>query len=184
MKYFPKIIGERLYLSPINPENLECYVKWLNDPDVAKNLGLYSQMLSLTNEKKTLEKMSDEGHNYAIILKENDELLGNISLMEIDGVHRHATLGLFIGEAERRGKGYGTEAIRLILGYGFDTLNLHNIMLNVNSSNAQGIACYKKVGFKEIGRRREARFVDGRFFDNVFMDILATEFRADLPEKN
>ncbi|MCL2557645.1 MAG: GNAT family N-acetyltransferase [Treponema sp.] len=178
MKYFPKMIGERLYLSPINGEDLERYAKWVNDPDVAKNVGLYSKMLSLTNEKKTLEKMSDEGHNYAMVLKEGDELLGNISLMEIDGVHRSATLGLFIGEAARRGKGYGAEAIRLILGYGFDTLNLHNIMLNVNSGNAQGIACYKKVGFKEIGRRREARFIDGRFFDDLSMDILATEFRA------
>ena len=176
MRYFPKITGERLYLSPMNPDDAEQYTQWLNDPDVADHLGQYRQMISLGNEKKAMEQLSGEGHNYAIVLKDNDMLIGNISLMDIEHIHRRAALGLFIGDAEQRGKGYGTEAIRLILGYGFNILNLHNIMLLVHADNPQGLACYKKVGFREVGRRREARIKGGCFIDLVYMDILASEF--------
>ena len=176
MRYFPKIIGERLYLSPMNPDDAEQYTKWLNDPDVADHLGQYRQMISLGNEKKAMEQLSSEGHNYAIILKDNDTLIGNISLMDVEHIHRRATLGLFIGDAEQRGKRYGAEAIRLILSYGFNILNLHNVMLLVHADNPQGLACYEKVGFREVGRRREARIKDGHFIDLVYMDILASEF--------
>jgi RimJ/RimL family protein N-acetyltransferase len=176
MKYFPKITGERIYLSPMSLDDAEPYVKWLNDPEVAEHLGQYRKLISLPNEKKALEQMTNDGHNYAIVLKDGDELLGNISLFEFEPIHRRATLGIFIGEAERRGKGYGAEAIRLILGYGFNILNLHSVMLTVHSDNSQGVACYKKVGFTECGRRRESRIKDGQFFDLIYMDILDREF--------
>ena len=168
-------MGERLYLSPVNPDDVEQYTKWLNDHDVADHLGQYRQMISLDNERKALERLSSEGHNYAIILKDTDTLIGNISLMDIEHIHRRATLGLFIGDAEQRGKGYGTEAIRMILQYGFDILNLHNIMLLVHADNPSGLACYKKVGFTEVGRRREARIKNGRHIDLIYMDILSTD---------
>jgi len=176
MRYFPKIVGERLYLSPINPDDLEQYTKWLNDPNVAEHLGVYRQMISLTTEKKALEQLS-EGQNYAIVLKDGDVLIGNIGLTDIEHIHRRATVGLFIGESENRGKGYGGEAIRLMLGFCFGTLNLHNVMLLVHADNPQGLACYNKLGFREIGRRRESRIKDGHFFDLVYMDILSSEYR-------
>ncbi|MCL2031505.1 MAG: GNAT family N-acetyltransferase [Oscillospiraceae bacterium] len=176
MRYFRKMEGERVYLSPIHTDDAEIYTRWLNDPAVADHLGLYRQLISLGNEKKILETLSNEGHHYAIILKENDELLGNISLMDIEHIYRRAAMGLFIGEAGRRGRGYGAEAIRLILDYGFHTLNLHNIMLTVHADNPRALACYQKIGFREIGRRREARIKDGQYIDLIFMDILPGEF--------
>ena len=176
MKYFSKITGERLYLSPINVEDAELYTKWLNDPAVAVPLGQYWKLISLANEKKALEELTSEGHNYAIILKDGDQLIGNMGLFDIDHLSRSATLGLFIGDEENRGKGYGTEAIRLLLGFGFNTLNLHNVMLHCDSDNLQGIACYNKVGFREFGRRRSCTFKNGRYIDKVHMDILSTEF--------
>lgn len=178
MRYFKKIVGERLYLSPMNPEDAQPYTQWLNDVSVSDNLGAYAKMISLASEEKALERMACEGQNYAMVLLSGDRLIGNISLMEIDNISRRATVGLFIGDAENRGKGYGAEALRLLLGYGFQTLNLHNIMLHVHADNAQAIACYKKVGFREFGRRREALFKKGAYIDVVHMDILATEFRA------
>jgi len=78
---------------------------------------------------------------------------------------------IILAEADR------TEAVRLILGYGFRTLNLHNIMLKVHSDNAQAVACYKKAGFTEFGRRRESKFKDGHYTEpHPHMDILDTEF--------
>ena len=176
MRYFKKIKGDRIYLSPMNKEDVEIYTKWLNDYDVSGNLGQYKRLISLNNEEKFLDSLTTDGHNYAMVLNDNDTLIGNISLFDIDNVSRKATLGIFIGEKEHRGKGYGSEAIRLILDYGFKILNLHNIMLQVNSNNAQGIACYKKAGFREFGRRRESCYLNGQYLDDVHMEILSSEF--------
>lgn len=176
MRYFKKIVGERIYLSPINVDDVEAYTKWLNDFTVSGNLSNFSQMISLDTEKKTLERLVSEGQNYAMVLVEGDILLGNIGFADIDHISRKAEVGLFIGEAEYRGKGYGTEALRLMLDYGFKTLNLHNIMLRVHSDNEEGLACYKKVGFHEFGRRREAKFKNGHYLDVVYMEILDTDF--------
>ena len=176
MKYFKKIIGERIYLSPINIEDYEIYTKWLNDIEVCESLGSYAMQLTLDAEKKWLEEFSSKNHNYAMVLHEDDKMIGNIGFADIDNINRTGIVGLFIGEKDYHNHGYGTEALKLILDYAFKTLNLHNVMLFVHSNNQRGIACYKKVGFKEIGRRREAKFINGGYVDVVYMDILASEF--------
>ena len=179
MKYFKKITGDSIYLSPINVDDLEMYTKWMNDVEVVSNLGTYHRMFSLSNEKSALESLTKDGQNYAIILDDGDLLIGGISLNEVNHIYRTATAGIFIGEAEHRGRGFGTEAMRLMIDYGFKTLNLHNIMLTVNSENMRAIACYKKVGFTEFGRRRESRYVDGRYLDSVYMELLDSDYFAN-----
>ncbi|MDR1927436.1 MAG: GNAT family N-acetyltransferase [Oscillospiraceae bacterium] len=178
MRYFPKLVGEDVYLSPLNPEDEALYTKWLNDPAVAVNLGQFGSTISLTCERKLLADLVENGHNYAIVLREGDRLLGNASLMAVDHVNARAELGIFLGDEDCRGKGYGAQAIRLLLGYGFGTLNLHSVMLNVHADNPRAIACYKKCGFRECGRRREAKFLNGRYIDVFSMDILADEYFA------
>lgn len=86
------------------------------------------------------------------------------------------TVGLFIGDEENRNNGYGQDTLNLLLDYGFNYLNLKNIMLKVFSFNERAINCYKKVGFKEIGRRRQSYYLKGKFYDDVYMDILREEF--------
>jgi RimJ/RimL family protein N-acetyltransferase len=81
-------------------------------------------------------------------------------------------LGIFIGQKEYWGKGYGEEACRLICRYGFDHLNLENIILRVYAYNEKAIACYKKVGFREIGKRRSAKKILRKRHDVLFMDLL------------
>ena len=92
-------------------------------------------------------------------------------------ISRTATLGIFIGEKEERSKGYGTEAIKLLLDFGFNYLNLHEIKLDVYEFNKRAIKCYEKIGFKEYGRRRKCKFINGKYYDSIEMDILAEEFR-------
>ena len=107
-------------------------------------------MVSSKSEMKWLFDPGSGVHRYAMVLLNGDVLIGSISLHDIDQINRHAFIGIFIGEEEHRSKGYGAESIRLILGYGFKTLNLHNIMLSVHADNDAGIACYKKVGGREV----------------------------------
>lgn len=179
MKYFKKMIGNRLYLTPINIEDAEKYIKWMNDDAVASNYSQYSLIVTSKSDMKWLFEPGNGVHRYAIVLLDGDELIGSISLHDINHVNRTAFIGIFIGEEEHRGKGYGAEAIRLILEYGFKTMNLNNIMLSVHEDNFAGITCYKKVGFREAGRRREWVFKDGKYMDVIYMDILAREFRGN-----
>jgi RimJ/RimL family protein N-acetyltransferase len=180
MRYFKKLTGERIYLSPMNKDDAEIYTKWLNDAAVSGYLGNFSSMVSLDSEQRALERMTSEGCNFAIVRLSDDTLIGNISLNAIHQIDRNATVGVFIGEAVNRGKGFGTEALRLILNYGFKTLNLHNIALTVHADNECGLACYKKVGFREYGRRHESKFKDGRYVDLVYMELLDSEFSSAL----
>ena len=88
-------------------------------------------------------------------------------------------MGVFIGDKEYRGQGYGTEAVKLILDFGFNYLNLNNIKLDLKEFNQRALACYKKCGFKEYGRRRKCNFINGKYYDTIEMDILAEEFKGD-----
>jgi len=175
MPYFEKIPGERIYLSPMDPNDLEIYTKWMNDIEVTRWLTMHSSVLSLPAERAWLEVATKDTNNYqfAIVLRDGNRLIGNIGLMDVQQINRRATLGIFIGEAEDRSKGYGSEAIKLLLGYCFNWLGLRNIDLHVNSGNARAIACYKKAGFIEYGRRHGAVFADGRWHDDVLMEALA-----------
>jgi len=177
MPYFRKLVGERLYLSPFSADDAEVCAKWaqwMNDKAVADYYGGYHNLVSLESAKKTLDEL--KGCRFNIVRLDGDALVGHISLHDIDQLNRHAFLGIVIGEEACRGKGYGAEAVRLVLGFGFNALNLHNIMLSVQADNAAAIACYKKVGFRESGRRREWIFKDGKYVDNLYMDMLAREF--------
>lgn len=174
MKYFKKLVGEKVYLSPMNIEDAEIYTKWLNDFNVTNGLGNSNLILSVEDEKEWIKENSNK-YQFAIVRLEDDKLIGNCSIHEIDQLRQCAEVGLFIGDEENRNKGYGKEVLNLLLNYGFDYLNLNNIMLKVFSFNERAINCYKKVGFKEIGRRRQSYYLKGKFYDTVYMDILREE---------
>lgn len=175
MKYFPKLVGNRLYLSPMSVEDAAIYVKWLNDPTVSENIGMDTKITTLESEKEWLKENQNK-YNFAIVLKESDKLIGNISLIEVDLVHRNAVLGIFIGDDSNRGKGYGKEAIKLLLEYGFNNLNLNNIMLNVYSFNKRAIKVYESLGFKKFGTRHKSHYFKGKFYDEIQMEILKEEY--------
>jgi diamine N-acetyltransferase len=95
-----------------------------------------------------------------------------------DIAEQKAEFGIVIGERACQGKGYGTEATRLMLDYAFNILNLHNVMLKVAAYNEAGIRAYEKAGFQVIGRRREVKMINGKRWDMIYMDCLATEFES------
>ena len=176
MKYFKKIVGEKVYLSPINSDDCLKYVEWLNNYEIAKGVNHYTNMISIYGEKEWLEKASSEKYNFAIINKENDTLLGNISLMKINEINRTAELGIFIGDENYLSRGYGSEAIMLLLDYGFKYVNLNNIMLRVFDYNKRAIKAYEKCGFKTFGVWKECHYFNGEYSDEIFMNILKKDF--------
>ena len=97
---------------------------------------------------------------------------------DVNQTDKAAKVGIVIGEKDYWNQGYGTEALQLLLEYGFQILNYHNIMLGVYSYNKRAIKCYEKVGFKVVGRRREARIIGARKYDMIYMDMLAHELEV------
>ena len=177
MKYFKKLIGERIYLSPRNNEEIEKFTQWLNDFQTTDYLGRSSYIITLESEKQYFEETIDKNYNFFIVTLDDDKLIGTVGLEKFDAINRTATLGIFIGDKEYRSQGYGTEAIKLILDYGFNYLNLNNIKLDLMSFNERALKCYQKCWFKEYGRRRKCKFINGKYYDCIEMDILAEEFK-------
>lgn len=176
MKYFKKLEGERIYLSPRNLEDTEIFTKWLNDFSTTDYLGRSGMLVSKEGEQEYLEKNKREQGSFCIVTIDNNQMIGSISLENINNINRCATLGIFIGEKDFLSKGYGTEAIKLILDYGFNYLNLHSIRLDVYAFNERAIKCYRKCGFKEYGTRRQCKYVNGKYHDVIEMDMLKSEF--------
>lgn len=180
MQYFKKIVGIKCYLSPITEQDAEKWTEWFNDLEITIPLG--DEAYTPTNvlkEKKTINDfLQQNAHVFSIVDLKTDKLLGRCMLFNIDYVNRHAMLGIVIGEKSYWNKGYGQDATKQLLDYGFNLLNLNNIMLGVFSFNKTAINCYKKIGFKEIGLRRQSRIIGNMKYDVVFMDILAEEFTS------
>lgn len=180
MSYYKKIVGDRIYLSPMCIDDAEKYVEWFTDFRTTDGIRKSAGVMTVEAEKnwvaKTLENCDLQ---FAIVNLESNELIGNCGFPSINRQDRTAEVGIFIGKEENRSNGYGTEALRLLLDYSFNYLNLHSIMLKVMSFNERAIACYKKAGFKEAGRLREAYFLNGKYYDIVSMDILEYEFHGE-----
>lgn len=177
--YYKKLVGENVYLSPMNPDDVEKFLVWLSDMDVTDYIGNTHRVQNYENEKRWLQdELAKGGYVFEIVTVADDIAIGNMSLKDVDFVNRRATLGIMIGEKESRNKGYGTEAIRLLLDFAFNYLNLNNVDLTYVACNTRARKCYEKVGFREIGHRRNSRFINGAYYDEVYMDILAEEFKG------
>ena len=179
MKYFKKLLGDRIYLSPRNSEDVELFTEWLNDFEITDYTGRSGILTTLESEKKYLEENSSPEATFVIVTIEGDKMIGTVGLEDVNNINRTATLGIFIGDKDYRDKGYGTEAIKLILEYGFKYMNLNNIKLDLMAFNTRSLKCYEKCGFKEYGRRRKCKFVNGKYYDSISMDILTEEFEGD-----
>jgi len=187
--YIRKLVGKRIYLSPINPDDYEKFALWINDNEIGIFTGRLARPISFDGERDALHSMSLNSHVFAIVDGENDEAIGVVSFLDRNILHRNAELGIFIGDKDYLSKGYGSEAVMLLLDYGFNVLNLNSIMLKVLSFNTRAIKSYEKCGFKEFGRRRQAMILGDRKFDSIYMDILAEDFTGtsfvdEIIEKN
>ncbi|MDA3850273.1 MAG: GNAT family protein [Spirochaetaceae bacterium] len=180
MAYYKKLIGETCYLSPISEEDSENWVRWLNDSEVTLPLGdeVFQVIGPQKAQEMVRESQSKGDKTFTIVDNNSDKAIGRIMLFDIHQIYQSAMMGIFIGEGDYWSRGYGSEAINLLLDYAFNLLNLHYISLGVFEYNQRAYNCYKKIGFKEIGRRREARPVGDKLYDVILMDILATEYNS------
>ena len=176
------IVGERVALGPLRRALLPTYQRWINDFHVMRTRARPPRPVPLEAQQAEYEQLasSDTHHFFTIYECATWRPVGDTGLMEIDHRARSAWFAITIGEPDCRGKGYGTEATRLMLDYAFATLGLHNVALTVYEFNLAGLRAYARAGFRECGRRRQCRWLGGRLWDEVYMDCLASEFTSPL----
>lgn len=174
------IEGELVALGPIRRDLVPVYQRWMNDFEVTRTLALYPAPMTAELEEKWYEASAtnSERPDFTIYERATMRPIGTTSLQVVDWVHRRAEWGIAIGEADARGKGYGTETARLMLDYAFTALGLNSVSLHVYEYNIPAQRAYAKAGFVETGRMRQARWYAGRFWDVILMDCLASEFKS------
>lgn len=171
--------GDRLYLRPFTVEDSELLYAALFDEEVRRLTGT-QHITSKSMTDKYIERVMEDSERVQlmIVLKEGDRVIGELALIDIDSVNRNAHLRIALFYEEDCNKGYGSEAIKLLLEHGFGVMNLHRIELSVFSYNARAIKAYEKLGFVEEGRHRETLYYNHAYHDSIMMSILEDEYRA------
>ena len=175
------LVGKRVRLRGTRDDDLPALAAWMMDPAVKATQAAIVQPRS---EAATREQVAgwvankDTAAGFSVeTLGDAPELVGHVGLFGVAVKDRSATVGIVLGR-QFVGLGYGTDAVRVIVSYGFREYGLHRIQLEVLAFNVRGIAAYRKAGFVEEGRRREAVLHDGHWYDDVLMSILEQEWRA------
>ncbi|HEY0118862.1 MAG TPA: GNAT family protein [Cellulomonas sp.] len=174
----PTLEGEMIRLRPIRAQDAAAMWEMVNDPDGRRLTGTTAPFTRAQIDEWCATISAVQGRiDLAITANGSDEYLGEIVLNEIDEVVGGASLRLVMRPAYR-GRGYGTEAIELVLGLAFDGIGLHRVELDVLSINTRAHALYENIGFRVEGRRRDAYRDGERWCDAVMMALLEDEFRA------
>lgn len=176
------IYGKRLRFRAIEHSDLPRFQEWLNDPEVIEGLT-HCIPLSYLDEERCFEKaMRAEPEERPLSIEVRDgtvwKLIGNIGFMNMEWARRCAEFGIFIGDKSLWDKGYGTEAVELLLLHGFQTLNLSRIYLRVYSTNLRAKRSYEKAGFVLEGTLRQAVYRHGQYADIHIMSVLRPEWAA------
>lgn len=168
--------GPRLGLGPPRRDLLPLYQRWMNDLRVIRTLGAPRLPLSAEAEAGWLERaLTSREPIFTIYELSTLRPIGNADLRDVDHAHGTAEFGLLLGETDVWGRGYGTEATRLMLYYAFDVLGLHNVQLVVYASNPGALRAYERAGFKRVGVRRGAHKAGRRRYDAIIMDAVADD---------
>ncbi len=172
--------GEKVTLRGITRDDLPRIWRFNNDLDVELAGGGDPPMpQSLERLRAEFDRdAANGGRDGADFVVEVDGLVvGRCGLMGIDPTHRTAMLGIGIGDPAYWGRGYGREAVRLLLDYAFRLRNLRRVWLWVHADNERAIRAYRACGFLEEGRLREHVWSNGRYVDAVYMGVLRDEWQ-------
>ena len=177
----PGLRGEKVVLRALTTRDLEALRAFVNDPEVMRASSVYAPIND--RQQEAWWNTVTLGHHavwFAIedVRTQSPQLVGTCCLVDIDWVGRAAELRIRIGEKAVWGGGLGSDACAVLLGFGFDELNLERIGLRVWASNTRAQRLYDKLGFVVEGRLRRAAYVNGVTEDVIVMGLLRDEWRA------
>lgn len=178
--------GKQIYLRPFSKADISIWFDWFNDPLVTEhmNKGGFPNTELTQEEYFNYLSRSKQDIQLAIVLKENDQLIGIIGIHKIDWIHRCGDIGIVIGDRTQWGKGLATEAISLIVKHAFTKINLHKLTAGMSSSDIGSKKCFEKNGFILEGTRRKHFFYKNEYVDVYMLGLLKEEWaKAGLTDK-
>jgi RimJ/RimL family protein N-acetyltransferase len=178
-RWFPEALtGERVVLRRHLPENVRAFQRWYSDPEVVR-LTRYQDGPMRRDEIDRFfaaRALGPESLAMAIHVRDTDRLIGTCALSQLDSENGSALFHITIGEKDAWGRGYGTEATRLMVDHAFTGLGLHRVALTVFAFNERAVRSYRSVGFVVEGRAREAIWREGHWWDEISMSLLDSEW--------
>ena len=176
-----RMVGNKITLREFRSEDITGMRAWVTDDQVTCFLsGAFVKPNTWEQTEQYLNSiLNGDAGGVRLVIAENGSLkyLGQCDLMFIDNIVRKAELAIVIGR-EHHGQGYGEEAIKLLLDFGFNQMNLNRIYLRVFEDNKRAIALYERCGFVHEGRLREDGYIEGKYTDLLCMGILKSEFAS------
>lgn len=173
--------GQKVGLRPLQIEDAALFQGWMTDQEITQYLLVYLPLTRLAEEqwiKETGQSKNDVVLTIVTKKPIEGKPIGNVALHRINHKDGNATFGIFIGEKDYHEFGYGTEAARLMIGYGFNQLNLHRIDSSALAFNKRSIAMHLKLGFKKEGRHRQKIFKNGTYVDDIIFGLLRDEWKG------
>ena len=173
----PILIGERIYFRPLELSDIDNgWQAWINDKNTNEHLnGVYP-----VNKDELIEYYKNASPPntvmFAICDKTDNQYIGNARLGSIDWLNRRCTYGRMIGIDKYRGKGYGTEALILLIKYGFLTLGMNRIYSGAIISNEASLKSNEKVGFVKEGVERQSLWKNGKFVDVIALAMTRDDY--------
>lgn len=173
-----ELVGRRLMLRPLTADDVsDRYVGWLNDPEVTRYLEPRDRPATRAAILHYLQRFAGGPDEiFAIIERAGGAHVGNVTLNHVHPVHLTADTGLLLGERDRWGQGYASEAWSLVLRHAFDDLRLRKVIAGACEPNRASLAVLHKLGFRLEGTLRGECLVDGRHVDALRLGLLAAEF--------
>ncbi|WP_430787621.1 GNAT family N-acetyltransferase [Virgibacillus flavescens] len=171
--------GKRVYLRPIENSDLDLfYANALWDKEVRRLTGTQTVFSRQVLENWFERNSTDDSRiDLMICLQENNQPIGDLAMIDINHLNQNSVIRISLFDKAYWGNGYGTEALELLLDFGFNILNQHRIGLDVFAYNERAIKAYEKLGFKQEGRVRDELFYNGAFHDSIIMGILKAEYQ-------
>lgn len=174
--------GEKVVLREMREEDVEVAMKNFHDYEVVSNLMTRTPFpLTFIDEKKFYESITafDDKYNFAIADKETGKYIGGCGINHLDYKNSNATIGIALSDKNYWSKGYGTDAMKVLVSFIFKEMNINKVKLNVFGFNHRAKRCYEKVGFKLEGTFVNELYRDGKYHDVHAMAIFRDEFLAD-----
>lgn len=172
--------GKLVKLRSYKEADIERAIEFINDEEVKKLLdsNIPFPMTKWQEEEwiKSRKVGADFTYDFAIEDLETGKYIGGCSINECDVKNRNCTIGIMIGDKEYWGRGYGSDALKVLVKFIFEEVNMNKIKLGVFSFNSRAIACYKKVGFKEEGILKNELYRSGKYYDIIQMAIFKDEW--------
>jgi len=177
---FPMILGDKVVLRAIEPEDLDILMVWRNQPEFRKYFREYRE-INFEMQKKWFETIVLGDRNtlmFSIVLQETGELIGCCGLCYINWIHRYAELSIYIGyrNAYIDDNGYAEEACKLLFQYAFGELNLHKVWAEIYDFDEKKIELFRKLGMTTDGKLRDNYYYNGAWYDSLVFSVLKSEF--------